>query len=545
MTSLREGSNLREGLTLTEWQELHLWLVTDQAQRVPFLDTPSQRILEGEIDRAHRECRAKHAPTRGIAVKPRRSGWTSKFLARFYARCRTEPFTKFNYIAKTEGDQKKQMATVHTFHKNLDDRLKLALENPNALLELSYPSLGSKIESSTASSSGSGRGAGYAEQLWDEVPFSRLNLFEQEVLLSGLTEASRLTPLWMLSTPNGRNDIFWKTWDGSARGENDWVRIFCPHWVDHQCRSGWDPGSEPLSGEEVLEVLETQTDEEKDAVEQFHRRYAQRFDVHLEGRELAERLHWRRLKKRTLKDLFPQEYPEDEDTCWVVQGFNFFDLQAISRQRAQARQIVVRSAYGDALTVWVEPEKGHHYIVAVDAGAGVGRDYSVALVLDAETCEFVAELSSNRLGTTMFMDIVIPMLCLPYNRATLAIESNSIGDGMVQHARRNLGYYPMYRHRPNRLAARPDLRFGFPTTGGSRVAALERLRSAIVEDEVAVNSPRVLSEMLSFKLSGSKEEDRYEAEKGANDDHVMAAAIAMYVQKTGHWNTKPVWGRSR
>lgn len=544
MPAIAAAPDLREGLSLTEWQELHLWLVTDLAQRVPFLDTPSQHVLEREIGRAHRECAAKHAPTRGIAVKPRRSGWTSKFLARFYTRCRTEEFTKFNYIAKTEGDQKKQMATVHTFHKNLDQRLVLPLENPNALLELSYPSLGSKIESSTASSSGSGRGSGYAEQLWDEVPFSRLNIFEQEVLLSGLLEASRVTPLWMLSTPNGRNDVFWKTWDESARGENDWVRIFCPHWVDHQCRSGWEAGSVPLTTAEVLDVLETRTDEEKHAVEQFHRRYGARFGTVLEGRELAERLHWRRLKKRSLKELFPQEYPEDEDTCWVVQGFNFFDLQAISRQHAEAKQ-PLRTDYGGALVVYVEPEKGHNYIVSVDAGAGVGRDASVALVLDAETCEVVAELSSKHLDTTQFVEIAIKSLCLPYHRALLAPENNSIGDGMVNHARRSLGYYPIYRHRPNRLAARPDLRYGFPTTGPSRVAALERLRSALQADEVVVNSPRVLSEALSFKLSGSSAEDRYEAEKGANDDHIMALAIAMYVQRTGHWNTKPVWGRPK
>ncbi len=533
----------RGNLSITGWQELHLELVTDLAQRVPFFDTPSQQFLEQEIQRVFAECRAKHAPPRGIAVKPRRSGWTSKFLGRFYTRCRTESFTKFNYIAKTEKDQKKQMTTVHNFHKFLDPRLQLKLENPNALTELAYPSIGSKIESTTASASGSGRGMGFAEQLWDEVPFCSLNPFEQEVLLSGLLEASRLTPLWMLSTPNGRNDIFWNTWDESAKGKNDWVRIFMPHWLDHQCRTGWEPGSLKLSVEEVAAVLEEMNDEEKGAVDRFHRLYGERIGKILEGRELAERIHWRRLKKRSLKALFSQEYPEDEDSCWVVQGTHFFDLDAISRQRANVLE-PKRTGLGGGLVVFKEPEKGHRYVVASDCAAGVGRDSSVSVALDCETREVVAELWGNRWDAHTFAELTVLHLCKPYNRALWAVERNHVGDGVINHGRRNQGYYPMYRHRPrNRIAAKLERRYGFPTTGGSRALILEDLREALRDDDVVVNSGRILSELLSFKLSNKGKEDRYEAEQGANDDGVMALAMALFVQKTGHWSHKPVWSK--
>lgn len=559
--SVDVAESLRGGLSVTDWSDTHIWIADDRARHMPFMPRASQIYLRLAKERARAICREKHIPVRANLVKPRRSGWTTDFHGSFLTRACTEQRVKLRYLAKTGDDRPKQFAAARYMYDHLDERVRPALANPEAQMEMQFPSLSSLFDSASASSPRSGRGLGYAEQLLDEWAHVDSTMAEQLLLDAAMQESSRLGDIWRLSTPNGMNNHFAVRIHLAMGGECDDVNIFLPHWLDDECIT---PG---LSDDEVAETLATITPEETDAVERFHRQFGQTLlalrtilvakgRLHgaptdrLAGRELACRLYWRRRKIRQLGTLFFQEYPEDLATCFIALGQSFFGQTAIAHQRSIARPAIRSERNGDLLVyvepVLADPQTGypHDYIVATDTSMGVGRDPAMSAVLDFDTGEIVAVLC-GQYPPQLMAELTIRHLCLPYNEALWApeISPEHSGHAALAHVRQQVGYGNIYRYRPpGRVDPKARLDYGFPTTSSTRPVLLEDLRAALEEGAATptappplrLNDPRILAHLQTFKLRDIEgRHERYEAERGAHDEGVIVAGIAWYVRQHG------------
>lgn len=537
------SGDLRDGLSVEEWAEATLWIRTDRAKHLPLRWTPSQRFLLRELRRAEAICAEKHVPVRTIEIKPRRAKWTTTHLARMVARGVTEPLVQLRYLAKTADDRPRQFASARYMYDHLDPRVQPPLLSPEAQSEMQWPTLGSMLDSATASSPRSGRGLGYAEQLLDEMAHVDSTREEQELLWAAMDPSSRYGAIWKLSTPNGLDNLFADHAHEALRGERDDVVIFMPHWFDEECRTLG------LSDAECREVLETETHEESEALARFHGKY-RAHNIVISGRERAERLHWRRARKRGSR-LFLQEYPEDIETCWLSLGQMFFDPDSLAHQAAIARP-PIRTALNGALQVFVEPVvrdpvtgDPHDYIVATDTSMGLrDGDPAMSLVLDFDTGEFVAGLKI-RAAPQLMAELSIRNLCVPYNTALWAPEVGVEGTGRIAltHVRNTLGYSRIYRWTPprDRTHAHAVREYGFPTNSQTRPVMLDDLRVALDDRAVQVNDLRALADFRRFKLRHVNGSDRYEAERGANDEGVVCAAIAWYVRKYGRIRPQCIW----
>lgn len=540
LPTIEPGTNLRGDKSIDEWQEAFIDIVTDEGQRLPFIDNPAQRLLSAHLDRAIAKAVEDYRPARGLIIKPRRAGFTTKLLARLTTRGVTETLLKFLYINANQKDTLDQFRDARGMYDRLPDSVRPTLLRPDATHEMAFVETGSRISTKFASVAGALRGKGFAEGMWDEAPRVRENLptiEDQQRFLAGVLPAFRYAPFWMLFTPDGTLDITYHLWMESKRGENDWERILITHFQTDTCMI------RNLAPEHAREIRETLTEEELFLLR--HHTVPQR--------EWAARIAWRRREIRAHPRLFFQENPEDDVSCWIAPGTSFFEQEDIAHQQANRRPVIAEGSdlagpdnrwaprYGGRLLYYLPPDPNHDYIVGSDFGVGHGSgDPSLSLVLDIDTNEIVAELCASDMDPARFAELTIRHLCEPYEEAQWAPEINSPGRAGIVHARRHpdLEYANIYRHAfMDGTTVRYHHEYGWPTTSGTRPVMLEELYKALRErgpGALRVNSERALADLQSFKLSDKPHKSsRYEAETGAHDEGPICLGIVTYIRQRG------------
>jgi hypothetical protein len=203
-----------------------------------------------------------------------------------------------------------------------------------------------------------------------------------------------------------------------------------------------------------------------------------------------------------------------------------------------AEPIEKRGIGGD-LWIWKYPDVTHSYIVSADVARGDGEDYSGAIVLDVETCEQVAEYK-GKIDTQAFGRMLVS-IATEYNSALLIIDNKNIGWSTVQIAI-DLKYpnlYYSYKNDPfldenihlrraYDMATKDDMVPGLTTTTRIRPVLVSKLENYFRDFGIGIYSRRLLNELKVFVWIGGKPQ----AQRGYNDDLVMALAMALYVRDT-------------
>jgi hypothetical protein len=301
------------------------------------------------------------------------------------------------------------------------------------------------------------------------------------------------------STPNGASGVFYSQCKEARSGRSGYRFHFFPWYLQPEYRAALAPG----------ERMDPETERERELV---------RAGVS------PEQIKWYRQKViekgQTLTD---QEYPTDPDTCFLASGRPFFDRAAVSSLIARATPPIYVEQDA-ALRVWREPQRGSQYLIAVDTAEGLVRtasredpeaskgDYSTAIVLELGTGQHAATLRAHVPSWELARQIAA--LGYTYNAALLVVERNNHGHAVLQ-ALRNEQHYP-------RVYVGRDDKTGWLTTPASRPMALDALEDAVRRGVWATNDRLLLGEMLTFVVTA---QGRPEAQKGAHDDLVMAAAI--------------------
>lgn len=198
--------------------------------------------------------------------------------------------------------------------------------------------------------------------------------------------------------------------------------------------------------------------------------------------------------------------------------------------------------------VWKRPEPSGSYILSADVARGDGNDYSAIQILDVNSLEQVAEYQ-GKIDPDMFAD-VIQAAGLMYNEAYLVVECNSMGLATTYKLERRLKYNPkrMFHSKSfKKMHVRPtdydDFAVeqgsqipGFQTTFQSKVMVVDAIRTAMREEAVKINSPRLMNEFNTWVMETKQERVTAEAEPGYNDDLIMALGIGLYIRQTEYSN---------
>ena len=338
------------------------------------------------------------------------------------------------------------------------------------------------------------------------------------------------------TTANGENQFskFW--WDicrDSETGSTDWVPIFLS-WKDHA-----EYSKTFFTDGEVQSFTSSMTEEEN-MIMKTH------------GLTL-EQMNWRRstIKNKCGNNIekFRQEYPLTAEEAFVTSGKRVFGEIFT---KPQEKNIVKPKYVGELeivdrrptfmpnengyLKIFKTPQKGHRYVVAADACAGIeGGDFACAQVLDRSTWEQVAILH-GRIPPDLLGEKCYAIGCW-YNWALMAPEVNR--DGLVTVLKLRDLYYPNIVHRTKLnfddvFDIKESDELGWDTNVKTKPILISDLREALTNMLVVIHDEDTLREIKKYSVLDQSESGytTYGAALGSHDDRVIALAIAIHFAKT-------------
>ena len=326
---------------------------------------------------------------------------------------------------------------------------------------------GSMIYAYATSASGV-RGGTYNLVFLDEFAFVQHNM-AQDFFTSTypVISSGKTTKVIIVSTPNGLN-MFYKMWVDATEG-----------------RSTYKP----------LEVHWSQ----------------------VPGRDAA----W---KEETIRNTSEEQFRQEFETEFIGSSAT---LISGSKLRSLAFHNPLSS--NDYLDIYEEPIKDNLYICTVDCSEGVDQDYSTINVIDVSQTPYkqVAKYRNNKLPL-LFFPTVIYSIARKYNDAYALIETNNIGQQVVDILHYDLEYEHVYKLEHHHIKGQAisggfkrSTSFGIKTTKSVKKIGCANLKTLIENDKLIINDFDTIAEMNTFV----RVRDSYEAEEGNNDDLVMGLVL--------------------
>jgi len=361
---------------------------------------------------------------------------------------------------------------VKTILKHLPDWLKisdLVVDNKNSI-EMTN---GSQVKASSTSGD-----AGRSEAL-------------SLLVIDEAAHVENLTELWTglyptistggrciaISTPNGVGDWFHETYVSAESGENEFfpVKLF---WDIHPDRD--------------QDWFETET-------------------KNMSQRQIA------------------QEYECNFNTS----GDTVVHSDDILRIKATAKEPEHRVGFDRNTWIWKESSQENTYLLVADVARGDGQDSSTFHVFCLETMEIVCEYK-GKLTPDLFSEILYTT-GNEYNKAMIVVENNSVGfhvlDKLIEKEYENIYYSKKSSHEyVDQHTAQGDSSVipGFTTSSKTRPLIIAKFEEFIRNKVLTIYSTRLANELDTFIWRNG----RPEAQRGYNDDLIMAASIGCWVRDT-------------
>lgn len=419
-----------------------------------------------------------HRTGRDLILKPRQVGISTCIQAAMFQSAITKTVMGATLAHDDETTQKLRRMAAR-FYDNLPERLrpKRTLNNASTT---GYSTTGSEIMIATAGNTSGGRGGTYSDLHGSEVAYWK----DAAELIAGIMQGIPLHgSIQLESTGNGAQGWFYDECMAALEGKSQFTLHFYPWWQQPEYQI-------PLAEGEAFSY----SDDEQ-------------FLVDRHGLT-PEQINWRRFKSAELKEKFPQEYPEDPLTCFLVSGNGYFGD--------------VSGCFTAPLTA--QPEADKRYVGGLDFAQL--NDYTALIILDTERKRMVDMLHINRLSWGD-QRAEISRMAFKWDNAVIHAESNSIGSVNIEQLR-NDGV---------RVAP-------FETTAQSKPPLIQGLKYALTDGGLTLQPYPVLKNELQTFISRQIQSGAwvYEAQGSAHDDCVMALALAWHGCVTGRL-TMPIFVR--
>ena len=356
--------------------ETFLQIENKERKLVPFILNPIQLDM------------LETSGPRDIYVKPAQVGATSFHLADFYLDNITISGTVSVIISYDETSAKRLILKAKRFHQFLSRKIPTVpkLEHKGAE-ELTWEDKDTNFYSVmyifTSRSYTLGRGEAIHNLLLDEYGFWLLGTHES--VFSSAVQRVPLkvgTKVRIQSTANGEDNPHCEVYRAAKEGTTVSKSVYRHHfypWFAHPeyvmypedpfCLDG--DNEDPLPNLQSSEVL---------LMRLFLASY--NFEEH----EAMAKLRWRRYKRAEMASLrrsgdtvllFEQEFPEDDETCFLVAGDQAYSTDIISDKVRQCipasiQKNIINTKNGTSATldIWHDVEEGKGYLISIDPGKG-------------------------------------------------------------------------------------------------------------------------------------------------------------------------------
>ena len=255
-----------------------------------------------------------------------------------------------------------------------------------------------------------------------------------------------------------------------------------------------------------------------DAVEQ--RSLYVPFEVHwsmVPGRDAA----WR---EETIRNTSEEQFRQEFETEFI--GSSATLIPGSKLKMLAFNNPVEKEEY---LDIYEAPKPGHTYIAIVDCAEGVGLDYSVCSIVDVTELPYkhVAKFRDNKLSAFIFPTYVYN-LANKYNRAWILVETNSVGQQVVDILHYDLEYENIFRIESHDIKGqhiasgfKKGAAYGVKTSKTVKKIGCSNLKTLIEMDKLLTTDFDTIAELNTFV----RDKDTYKAEEGNNDDIVMTLVL--------------------
>lgn len=305
----------------------------------------------------------------------------------------------------------------------------------------------------------------------------------------------------LISTPNGLDPLYYRTYDGAKKGDNSFNIVELKWYKDPRYNAGlrWIQGGRSENEEEF-------TDESID---------------NRIGDGWKPTSFWYEESCRSMnnnKRMISQEL----DVSFVGSGGNVIAEEHIEYHNTHNVMDPIRKeSIEQNVWVWAEPVEGHKYILSSDVSRGDGADSSTFTIIDFDTMEQVVEYQGK-----IPPDILAQLIYqygMKYNAYVVVDITGGIGVSTVVKLL-ELGYPNLHYDKPTRKILNDyqedyyKQKQGNKTPGfnvsNNRLFLVSTLEEYVRENRVIIRSARLTAEMKTFVYRNGRPDHM----KGFHDD---------------------------
>jgi hypothetical protein len=501
---------------------------------------PKANILQTRMFEYYRKCQLEGKACKMVILKPRQKGASTCAQALTYHHMRKHPDLAGSLMGDIAGTSDKVFEIYRRYAENdlfpWDEGGSNLAEGGN-LADSIKLATNSEYGKETAGSKNAGRSGTIQVGNMTEVAFWPNTGAKDPALgyLQSLYDGDNVSLCVADSTPNGPAGWFYNTWIQ----DNDWAKIFAA-WFE------FEDSVVPFKSEDERKGFkDSMTDDEKSEVE--------RFDVNM------EQLHWRRrvLQDKCNGDIskFRQEYPSDPEECFLMSSRPRFHIQVLQEMTEAAKTanprigVLTLQENGKSTfmpdnaggwKIYDEPVHDNSYLISVDTctgedqqiqGLAADPDFHSVQVWrqgyddlngDWHVSRLVA-LHHSRMDIGVLVE-EIEAVSRWYGNAFIVPEVNNSGLALVKYLI-DRGLHVYRRRKINDSTGMVEKAFGWSTDKVTRKTVIDHMSAEILNRNVDIPDLGVLKELRVFVVN---DRGKPEAAPGHHDDHVLAAAIALY-----------------
>jgi len=409
-----------------------------------------------------------------LVLKPRQKGVTSYVGADQLIDCLRKP-TNAMIISHEKEATKRIFAKVKYFIDNL--KIKPAIQYQTRQ-DIFFPKTNSNYFIGTEGQKTVGRGETIHRVLLSEVA----HFCAAKNVITSISEAMPIgnSKIFAETTANGRGEWFYDEWQKAKDGMSAWMPVFIPWFIDKEYKLEEDDLITLKVPNTIIgKINDRKMDDDEERLVK-------------EKGLLFSQIRWRRLKMWDLGELFFQEYPEDDVSCFLQSG----------------RPVFRKVKMGER----PELKKEVRYIGGLDGAEGTegGDNHSFCLIDTTMPgpMKVALEITSNE--PIDIFDQRVKKIVEKY-RVRLGIEKNGIGKAHCEKFR--------------------EWRIPFEewdTTSSSRPLMIVELEEAYRKEELIETYLEAKNELLDMYYD---EKNRPTHRLNKHDDRVFARAIAWQMRK--------------
>jgi hypothetical protein len=432
---------------------------------------------------------------RNLILKGRQQGMSKIIDADQLIDCIRKPTNAIVVSHETESTERLFQA-VRFFIDNLAVKPSLQTESGR---RITFPKRGSSYFVVTAGQEAAGRGDTIDRSHLSEAAFYK-NL---KRTLAGISEAGEYGSIDIETTANGREE-FYDMWQAAKTGKSAYTGIFIPWFINREYDVDMMLPSERAGlSVAVQQLFDTPpeewqwTEDERALVKRVKKEYGIALSI--------GQIKWRRYKIWDKGELFFQEYPEDDESCFLQSGRAVFRALTVDESRKIPLDDIARMSLDDKKRL-LEGRKLLYAGVDASEGTDLGDAHSFAVIepnIQEGKAYIIFEITTNEPIDTFALKVA--GVCDAFN-IQLAVEKNGVGVAMC------------------RALDALDVVFDeWVTSATTRPVMITELEGAYRKGELIESYREAEHEARAMSYD---ERNRASHPSGGHDDRIFARAIA-------------------